>query len=107
MTGDGPAAEDRRVGKLLSLRAKIVRWITPLALAGLGLLAAGVYFFFFTRVDGYGRVIGLAVAAAGLAALVVKFALLVLLRRKMGWIWALELALVAALFIYARVNGLP
>jgi hypothetical protein len=89
------------------LRAKIVHWITPLALAGLGLLAAGVYFFFFTRVDSYGRVIGLVVGASGLVAIVVKFALLVLLQRKMGWIWAAELALVAALFIYARVNGLP
>jgi hypothetical protein len=81
--------------------------ITPLALAGLGLLAAGVYFFFFTRVDSYGRVIGLTFAATGLVAIVVKFALLVLLERRMRWIWAVELALVAALFIYARVNGLP
>jgi hypothetical protein len=81
--------------------------ITPLALAGLGLLAAGVYFFFFTRVDSYGRVIGLTFAATGLVAIVVKIALLVLLERRMRWIWAVELALVAALFIYARVNGLP
>jgi uncharacterized membrane protein (UPF0136 family) len=81
--------------------------ITPLALTGLGLLAAGVYFFFFTRVDSYGRVIGLTFAATGLVAIVVKFALLVLLKRKMGPIWAVELALVAALLIYAHENGLP
>ena len=81
--------------------------ITPLALAGLFLLGAGVYFFFFTRVDGYGRVIGLVVAAIGLVALAAKFALLLMLKRRMALIWIVELMLIAALFVYARENGLP
>ena len=73
----------------------------------MGLLAAGVYFFFFTRVDSYGRVIGLVVAATGLVAIAAKIALLALLKRRMGLIWTVELMLIAALFVYARENGLP
>jgi len=73
----------------------------------LGLLVAGIYFFFFTRVDGYGRVIGLAVAATGLVAIAAKFALLALLKRRMALIWTVELMLIAALLVYARENGLP
>ena len=91
----------------LSLNTKIIHYVTPLTLAGLGLLVAGIYFFFFTRVDGYGRVIGLAVAATGLVALAVKFALLLMLKRRMALIWTVELMLIAALFVYARENGLP
>jgi len=90
-----------------SLKAKVLHYVTPLALAGLGLLVAGVYFFFFTRIDSFGRVIGLVVAATGLVAIAAKFALLALLKRKMGLIWAVELMLVAALFVYAHENGLP
>ena len=89
------------------MRAKVLNWITPLALAGLGLLAAGVYFFFFTRVDSYGRVIGLVVAATGLAAIAIKLALLFFLKPRIGLIWACELALVGALAVYAVENGLP
>ena len=85
----------------------LARYLTPLALAGAGLLVAGVYFFFFTRVDGYGRVIGLAVAATGLVAIAAKFALLALLKRRMALIWTVELMLIAALLVYARENGLP
>ena len=85
----------------------MLRTITPLALAGLFLLGSGVYFFFFTRVDGYGRVIGLAVAATGLVAIAAKFALLALLKRRMALIWTVELMLIAALLVYARENGLP
>ena len=89
------------------MRAKIIHWITPLTLAGLGLLAAGVYFFFFTRVDGYGRVIGLVVAATGVAAFGIKLALLYFLKPRIGLILACELALVGALAVYAAENGLP
>ena len=91
----------------VSLNAKLLHYVTPLALAGLFLLGSGVYFFFFTRVDGYGRVIGLAVAATGLVALAVKFALLLMLKRRMALIWTVELMLIAALFVYVRENGLP
>ncbi|HEU0290016.1 MAG TPA: hypothetical protein VFR39_04625 [Burkholderiales bacterium] len=89
------------------MKEKLLHGITPLALAGLFLLGAGAYFFFFTRVDGYGRVIGLTVAATGLVALAVKFALLLMLKRRMALIWIVELMLIAALFVYARENGLP
>ena len=89
------------------MNAKVLHYVTPLTLAGLGLLAAGVYFFFFTRVDSYGRVIGLAVAATGLVAVAAKFALLLMLKRRMTLIWTVELMLIAALFVYARENGLP
>jgi len=85
----------------------LARYLTPLVLAGAGLLVAGVYFFFFTRVDGYGRVIGLVVAATGLVAIAIKFALLLLLKKRLGLIWICELALVGALWLYAHVNGLP
>jgi len=86
---------------------KLARFLTPLALAGAGLLVAGVYFFFFTRIDSYGRVIGLVVAAAGVVAIAIKFALLMLPKQRIGLIWICELALVGALWIYAHENGLP
>ena len=84
-----------------------MRYLTPLALAGAGLLLAGVYYFFLTRVDSYGRVIGVVMAATGLVAIAAKFALLALLKQRTGLIWICELALVGTLAIYAHENGLP